>query len=279
MSDTAYWISLNVGGRIFTTSRDTLIQPIDEHGHLLAVMFSSENTIPLSKDRKGNILIDRNGKIFEYILDFLRNGGDMNKCVFPVEDNELLQRVIVEADYFQLTSIVQWFRSPVPDPILSTEHSENIKIEFEGEGYYLVNRPIIVNPGVFSRNNRGYNSIEIIASGNEYKQEIVGRQMGIGITNGYKKNISRDMLACVTKTNAFDVEALSGGYKRRYRKLSVFVDPLRNEIWSSENGGNAVLVYDDVYFDQSDTWYFVVYNLAKDVSVKVKNTSFKIKTK
>jgi hypothetical protein len=275
MSSSDDWVSLNVGGRTFTTTLDTLTQPIDEQGHLLSVMFSTSNTLPLSKDRKGNILIDRNGKMFEYILDYLRNGGDMKKCVFPVESNELLQRVVVEADYFQLTSLVNWFRNPVPEPLFLHDS----KNEFEGEGYYLVNRPIIVNPGIFARNNRGYNAIEITAIGNEYKQEIVGRQMGIGITNARKQIISKDGLSFITKTNAFDVEALSGGYKRRYRKLSIFVDPLKREIWSSENGSTSTMSYDDVYFDQNETWFFCVFCLAKDVSVRVRNTSFQTKVK
>lgn len=60
-------IRLNFGGQVFATSRETLlIQPNTFFTKLL------DGTIPTTIDNTGAFFIDRNGKHFEPILDYLR---------------------------------------------------------------------------------------------------------------------------------------------------------------------------------------------------------------
>lgn len=70
------WITLNVGGRHFTTSRGTLLakEPLS----MLARMFADENSVylmnPSAKDSTGAFLIDRSPDYFKPILNYLRHG-------------------------------------------------------------------------------------------------------------------------------------------------------------------------------------------------------------
>lgn len=86
-------IKLNVGGRTFTTSKTTLTRYDDS---LLGRMFSGRHD--LANDEEGRVFIDRNGELFEHVLDFLREG---TAWVAP-DDATLMLRLEKEFDYFQL---------------------------------------------------------------------------------------------------------------------------------------------------------------------------------
>lgn len=70
------WITLNVGGKQFTTSRATLL--VKEPLSMLARMFADDNNMylmnPSAKDKTGAYLIDRSPDYFEPILNYLRHG-------------------------------------------------------------------------------------------------------------------------------------------------------------------------------------------------------------
>jgi hypothetical protein len=66
--DVSSIVTLNVGGRIFTTYRATLLQYPDSM--LAAMMGGSHQTCIVS----GSVFIDRDPDLFEFILDFLRSG-------------------------------------------------------------------------------------------------------------------------------------------------------------------------------------------------------------
>ncbi|XP_044754536.1 BTB/POZ domain-containing protein KCTD9 [Coccinella septempunctata] len=96
------WITLNVGGKYFTTSRSTLTSK--EPTSMLARMFAeSEDNylfIPSNVDANGAYLIDRSPTYFEPILNYLRSGHliyDTN-----VNPNGILQ----EAKFFGIDSII-----------------------------------------------------------------------------------------------------------------------------------------------------------------------------
>ena len=61
-------VELNVGGVHYTTTLETLTQ---EKASLLHEMFSNKES--LTKDAKGRYFIDRDGVLFRYILDYLRD--------------------------------------------------------------------------------------------------------------------------------------------------------------------------------------------------------------
>ncbi|XP_028654156.1 BTB/POZ domain-containing protein KCTD21-like [Erpetoichthys calabaricus] len=89
-------ISLNVGGQVYTTTLGTLTKFQDS---MLGAMFKGE--LPLLKDDKGNYFIDRDGKIFRHILNYLRSS-----CLdLPIGFTEmpLLKR---EADFYQIRPLL-----------------------------------------------------------------------------------------------------------------------------------------------------------------------------
>merc|ERR1719295_2514065 len=75
---------------------------------MLSKMFSS--TIPKMKDKDGCIFIDRSGKHFNKILDYLRNG------ILPsLKDKIEAQELLCEADFYcieKLKSHCQAYKSP-----------------------------------------------------------------------------------------------------------------------------------------------------------------------
>lgn len=70
------WITLNVGGKHFTTSRATLLAKAPSS--MLARMFAGDNNgylmNPSAMDSTGAYLIDRSPEYFEPILNYLRHG-------------------------------------------------------------------------------------------------------------------------------------------------------------------------------------------------------------
>ncbi|XP_072172547.1 uncharacterized protein [Diadema setosum] len=91
----ASYVGLNVGGKIYETSETTLTrQPESFFTTLLS------GSVPSARDDQGNYRIDRDGKIFRYVLNYLRD----NELILPEGFNELtlLER---EADFYQLESL------------------------------------------------------------------------------------------------------------------------------------------------------------------------------
>ncbi|XP_031440569.1 BTB/POZ domain-containing protein KCTD11-like [Clupea harengus] len=93
-------VSVNVGGEVYTTTLDTLTRCRDS---MLGAMFTGQ--IPLLRDRRGNFFIDRDGKVFRYILNYLRS----NSLDLPegFKELELLKR---EADFFQIRPLLDEIR-------------------------------------------------------------------------------------------------------------------------------------------------------------------------
>lgn len=92
-------VKINVGGMKFMTTTQTLkSQPGSFFDALLSGRWKVEDTI----------FIDRDGSMFKYILDFMR--GDL------VEINSLsspkIQRLLKEAEFFQLPKLVTLLSSP-----------------------------------------------------------------------------------------------------------------------------------------------------------------------
>ncbi|KAL4229875.1 BTB/POZ domain-containing protein kctd16 [Mactra antiquata] len=101
MSDAAFpdIVELNVGGVFYTTALNTLTK---DPNCLLSQMFGGEGSTKLIKDSKGKYFIDRDGVLFRYILDFLRN----QKLVLPENFHEK-DRLRNEAEYFTLPEMVK----------------------------------------------------------------------------------------------------------------------------------------------------------------------------
>ncbi|XP_039266490.2 BTB/POZ domain-containing protein KCTD7-like [Styela clava] len=94
-------ITLNIGGTIHTTSLSTLLKYPDS---MLAVMFSGRHH--LAMDDQGRYFIDRDGKLFIHILNYLRE----NKMP-PLS---LVMDVYEEAQYYNITPLISALNSTCP---------------------------------------------------------------------------------------------------------------------------------------------------------------------
>jgi len=89
-------IKLNVGGRIFHTSKSTLTR----EKSMLSYMFSGSG-FKLEKDDTGAYFIDRSGEHFEKILNYFRTG-----TYVPPESNETYKELKLEVEFYQIESLL-----------------------------------------------------------------------------------------------------------------------------------------------------------------------------
>ncbi|KAL3094471.1 hypothetical protein niasHS_004851 [Heterodera schachtii] len=89
------YVKLNVGGSLFLTTVDTLTK----YDSMLKAMFSGR--MEVRRDTDGYVLIDRCGKHFGLILNFLREG------TLPLPDcrTEVLE-ILIEAKYYLMQELV-----------------------------------------------------------------------------------------------------------------------------------------------------------------------------
>lgn len=90
-------VRLNIGGKKFCTTIDTLTQR--EPDSMLAAMFSGRHTVSRDSD-KGYIFLDRDGKHFRHVLNWLRDG------VIPSLKEHEYGELLREAEYFQLLGLI-----------------------------------------------------------------------------------------------------------------------------------------------------------------------------
>lgn len=89
-------INLNVGGKFYSTSRSTLTRL---PGTMLEAMFSRRHTM---KEVDGRYFIDRDGKLFRYILSYLRDS-----CEWIPPRKEELPELRKETEYYGIESLVK----------------------------------------------------------------------------------------------------------------------------------------------------------------------------
>ncbi|XP_007669775.1 BTB/POZ domain-containing protein KCTD12-like [Ornithorhynchus anatinus] len=92
-------IELNVGGQVYITRHPTLVSI---PGSLLWEMFSQKNSRALARDGKGRFFVDRDGFLFRYVLDYMRDQQLVLPDHFP--ERSRLQR---EAEYFKLPELAE----------------------------------------------------------------------------------------------------------------------------------------------------------------------------
>ena len=95
-------IKLNVGGTTYQTTMQTLKK---DPNSMLAAMFSGR--FALSKDESGAYFINRDGKLFRHVLNFLRTG--------QLQDGKLPQirdALLTEAKFYQIQSLMEMLIDP-----------------------------------------------------------------------------------------------------------------------------------------------------------------------
>ena len=115
-------IKLNIGGHKFTTSLQTLRS---DHNSMLGVMFSGRHPIMKQGDR--SIFIDRDGRHFHLILNYLR--GTISSAEQLSDDRIILSDLSTEAEYYQLQGLID---------IIKPKRKEKIAInQSEFNQYFL----------------------------------------------------------------------------------------------------------------------------------------------
>ncbi|KAB2049491.1 hypothetical protein E1A91_A13G187400v1 [Gossypium mustelinum] len=89
-------VRLSIGGKKFCTTIDTLTRR--EPDSMLAAVFSSRHTV-YQDSEKGYVFVDRDGKHFRHILNWLRDG------VVPTLTDSEYSELIREAEYYQLLDL------------------------------------------------------------------------------------------------------------------------------------------------------------------------------
>ncbi|MFT7796111.1 hypothetical protein Z043-112327 [Arapaima gigas] len=103
-------VELNVGGQVYITRCSTLTSLPDS---LLGEMFTRKSSKGLARDTKGRFFVDRDGFLFRYILDYMRDQQLVLPDHFP--ERGRLQR---EAEFFNLPELVKLL-----SPKISTQNS------------------------------------------------------------------------------------------------------------------------------------------------------------
>lgn len=101
-SDLSSLIRLNIGGKKFCTTSDTLTRR--EPDSMLAAMFSGRHTL-CQDSEKGYVFVDRDGMHFRHILNWLRDG------VVPLLTDYEYSELIREAEYYQLLGLIEGITS------------------------------------------------------------------------------------------------------------------------------------------------------------------------
>ncbi|XP_057709204.1 BTB/POZ domain-containing protein KCTD12.1 [Corythoichthys intestinalis] len=111
-------VELNVGGQVYVTRLQTLVAVPDS---LLWHMFSRRTPKELARDTKGRFFLDRDGFLFRYVLDYLRDLTLVLPDYFP--ERSRLRR---EADFFQLRELAKRLSPQVSkDNSISEEISQS----------------------------------------------------------------------------------------------------------------------------------------------------------
>ncbi|KAG9272562.1 BTB/POZ domain-containing protein KCTD8 [Astyanax mexicanus] len=113
-------IELNVGGQVYVTKRATLLSVPDTPLH---AMFARRAPRELPRDSRGRFFIDRDGFLFRYVLDFLRDRQLVLPEHFP--ERERLQR---EAEHFQLGELLRILGPKVANDIEESSQSSELQL-------------------------------------------------------------------------------------------------------------------------------------------------------
>lgn len=96
-------IKLNVGGIFYETTNTTLLSVNGDSNYFSAYLSRTENSYNtnLQSEEVIELFIDRNGFLFQYILDYLRTGTIV---AIPNKDH-IIRGLLIEADFYLLESL------------------------------------------------------------------------------------------------------------------------------------------------------------------------------
>ncbi|XP_078725517.1 BTB/POZ domain-containing protein KCTD9 [Lampetra fluviatilis] len=118
----ADWLTLNVGGRHFTTTRGTLVNK--DPNCMLAKMFDRREGWSNTRDPSGAYLIDRSPEYFEPVINFLRHGTVI------VNEGLNLQGVLEEAKFFGISPLIEQMEQLMKNKQPAEDHTPISRKEF-----------------------------------------------------------------------------------------------------------------------------------------------------
>uniref|UniRef100_A0A3P9MUE0 BTB/POZ domain-containing protein KCTD9 n=1 Tax=Poecilia reticulata TaxID=8081 RepID=A0A3P9MUE0_POERE len=116
------WLTLNIGGRLFTTTRSTLVSKEPES--MLAHMFREKDVWGNKRDKYGAYLIDRSPEYFEPILNYLRHGQ------LIVNEGINIRGVLEEARFFGIEQLAEQLEVVLKNSQPPEDHSPISRKEF-----------------------------------------------------------------------------------------------------------------------------------------------------
>lgn len=100
------WVRLNVGGKLFVTTRTTLCRdPLS----FLYRLCQDDPDLNSDKDESGAYLIDRDPEYFGPVLNFLRHG----KLI--INKNLLEEGVLEEAEFYNIADLIELVREKIAE--------------------------------------------------------------------------------------------------------------------------------------------------------------------
>jgi len=118
-------ITLNVGGRIFTTTQHTLSNALYKSQYFTQLLANAAH-IPILKDNNGHIFIDRNPRLFEKLLDYMRDGDiDLEPPAITIEERSLLLR---EAKYYGIDSLITRINAAITAAATNTNSKDYLTL-------------------------------------------------------------------------------------------------------------------------------------------------------
>ena len=130
-------VVLNIGGYEYTTLRRTLTKITDS---VLSNMISNNNDTTI-KDASGRYFIDRDGRLFSYILQYLRTGVPLIPETYL--DSELLR---VEVDYFKLEDLSKKLWEHCKRLNMQKDDGDVVKVNVGGRTFVTTRKTLIVYP-------------------------------------------------------------------------------------------------------------------------------------
>jgi hypothetical protein len=134
-------INLNVGGNFFSTYKSILNQKLENETeeNFFNKMFQKVNKL----DEGQRIFIDRDPTYFRFILNYLRNFGDVEKCIFPEEENQR-KEFIKETQFYGLNYLANYLSERnhlfIGSHILNSKLSANLSTLFPNKKWNIVYR-------------------------------------------------------------------------------------------------------------------------------------------
>lgn len=127
---------LNVGGYEYTSLRRTLTRV---QNSVLASMISNNES--LIKDSKGRYFLDRDGRLFSYVLQYLRTGVPF----FPESylDCEMLR---LEAEFYKIDDLTRKLVEQCKRLAIQKDERDIVKVNVGGRTFVTTRKTMIVYP-------------------------------------------------------------------------------------------------------------------------------------